>query len=352
MPFNRPSLQTLIARNQGDIESNLPGSDAKVRRSNLGVIARLIAGTAHGLYGFIDWASRQILPFEAEAEELDRHANFWLSQPRKPAVPAQGNIQVTGTNGTLVPAATIWVRADGAEFESVAEATIDGATSIEVEARVAGAAGNTASAAGLVLASPIAGVNGSASVMSPGLTGGADVETDDALRARVLARPKQPPHGGAKFDYVTWALEVPGVTRAWSYPLEQGDGTVTVRFMRDDDDNPIPDSTEVDTVQAYIEERYPVTGHVFVVAPLAAPIDFEFSALTPDDSATRAAITEELRDLISREAVPGGTLLITHIREVISAAAGEHDYVLVSPAANVVNATGYISTLGNITWPA
>ena len=66
------------------------------------------------------------------------------------------------------------------------------------------------------------------------LDGGTDEETDEELRARVLRRIRQPPMGGDAYDYVAWALAVPGVTRAWCSPLEMGIGTVTVRFMMDD----------------------------------------------------------------------------------------------------------------------
>ena len=66
-----------------------------------------------------------------------------------------------------------------------------------------------------------------------GLAAGSDAETDESLRARVLRRIQKPPQGGAGYDYVAWALEVPGVTRAWVYPAEMGLGTVTVRFVRD-----------------------------------------------------------------------------------------------------------------------
>ncbi|RYE88861.1 MAG: baseplate J protein, partial [Oxalobacteraceae bacterium] len=58
----------------------------------------------------------------------------------------------------------------------------------------------------------------------------------------------------------------------------------------------------------------------------------------------------ELRDLLVREAAPGKTLLLSHIREAVSTAAGETDHVLVSPAANVVPPTGHMPTFGSIAW--
>ena len=56
--------------------------------------------------------------------------------------------------------------------------------------------------------------------------------------------------GGAQADYVTWALAVPGVTRAWA-ASEQGAGTITVRFLMDDlraDDDGWPTPADVQTV--------------------------------------------------------------------------------------------------------
>ncbi len=63
-----------------------------------------------------------------------------------------------------------------------------------------------------------------------------------------------------------------------------------------------------------------------------------------------AAVAASLADLIRRQAEPGGTLLISHIREAISTAAGEHDHELISPAADVTHATGHIAVMGRITW--
>jgi uncharacterized phage protein gp47/JayE len=64
----------------------------------------------------------------------------------------------------------------------------------------------------------------------------------------------------------------------------------------------------------------------------------------------QAAVAAELADLLRREAEPGGTILVSHLREAISIAVGETNHVLSSPAADVTHATGQIATLGTITW--
>jgi uncharacterized phage protein gp47/JayE len=209
-------------------------------------------------------------------------------------------------------------------------------------------AGNRVAGQSLSLVSPIAGV--SATALAGDLVGGADLEDDDALRVRLLARIQNPPQGGAAADYIAWALQVPGVTRAWCYPEEMGIGTVTVRFVRDNDASPIPDAGEVAAVQTAIDAHRPVTAHVTVVAPTAAPLNFGIQALTPNTADVQAAVQAELQDLLLREAVPGGTILLSHIRAAISAATNETDYVLLSPTANVTNPAGSMSTMGAITW--
>ena len=355
MSYDRPDLTTLIERATADIESRLTGADARLRRSNLNVMARVHAGGMHGLYGYLDWLADQILPDLADDELLDRHASIWLKNGRLPGAYAVGQVLATGTDGAVIEVDTLWKRADGTMYATETEATIAGGQAlVTVVAVEAGQAGNAMAAVLLTLDSPIVGVNASANVTAGALTGGADAEDDDSLRARLLARIKEPPQGGSKADYVTWALEVPGVTRAWCYPEEMGDGTVTLRFVRDDDASLIPDVNEVAAVQAYIDALRPVTSHLFVVAPIADPLAFQIQ-LTPATVAAKAAVEASLRDLLLREAEPeGGTgegrVLLSHLREAISLATGETDHVLVSPVADITPAAGHMVTFGSIAW--
>ncbi|MBI4800443.1 MAG: baseplate J/gp47 family protein, partial [Desulfarculus sp.] len=98
---------------------------------------------------------------------------------------------------------------------------------------------------------------------SAGLTGGADQEADAALLARLLYRIQTPPQGGAGSDYIRWALEVPGVTRAYVYPRRLGAGSVGLTVLMDDAAyGPIPSAEDVARVQAYIDE-VDQTGHPF-----------------------------------------------------------------------------------------
>ncbi|RMG50381.1 MAG: baseplate J/gp47 family protein, partial [Gammaproteobacteria bacterium] len=95
MPFQRPTIPELIERVAADVESRLPGSDPRLRRSLLHALVRAQAGVAHGLYGYLDWLSKQIVPDTAEAEVLDRWASWW-GVPRKAASAASGDVTFTG----------------------------------------------------------------------------------------------------------------------------------------------------------------------------------------------------------------------------------------------------------------
>lgn len=350
MPFARPTLTEIIDRVIADIASRVVGVDGAVlRRSLLGILGRAEAGAAHQLYGYIDWVARQAIPDTAEAEYLERWASIWRIT-RLPADFASGPVTFTGSNGSIVPAGTIVQRQDGQQYATQADVTIaSGTATATVLASTAGTTGNTAAGVKLILLSPIAGVQSQVTVAAGGITGGDDVETDEKLLARLLQRIQNPPQGGAVADYVAWALEVPGVTRVWVSPLEMGAGTVTVRFVRDNDTPIIPDSGEVAGVQAYIDARRPVTAEVFVAAPTAVPLNMTIK-LEPNTAAVQAAVLAELQDLITRDAAPGQPILISRLREAVSIAAGESNNQITTPTADVTHTTGQMAVLGTVTF--
>lgn len=349
MPLERPTLPELVEQGAAEFESRLPGVLARARRSVVGVINRVIAGALSGLYKYAAFLNRQAWPDLAEGEYLDDRGTLW-KVTRTPAAPATGTVRFTGVDGTAVPIGTTVQRGDGVLYETTAAGVIAaGEALIAVQCVTAGQDTNAAINTALTLSSPVAGVNANATATTE-LGGGADIELDEAYRARVVANVRKPPHGGREDDYIEWAKEVPGVTRVWIYPGEQGPGTVVLRFMRDNDaGGAIPSAGEVADVQSHIDPLRPVTADLIVVAPVAAPLNFTIQLL-PDAPAIRAAVQAELEDLIRRKAEPGGTLLLSHIREAISTAAGETDHVLTAPIANVATATGQITTMGAIAW--
>lgn len=349
MAFEKPTLRELVDRAKSDINARLPGVDARLPASVLGVIAHVIAGGVHGLYGYQDYIARQILPDTADSEFLDRHASLW-GMSRKPAAPAVGNITIYGTDATEISVGMQLQRADGKLF-AVAETTrIDGTSAtVQVVAVDGGSDSNTDAGVELTLVEAVAGLESKATVAEGGLSGGTDVETDSELRERVLQRMRTPPRAGTAADYVAWALECDGVTRAWCMPNAPLEGQVTV-YIASDQAGIFPNETLLDTVQEYIDGLRPVTAEVFVVSPIKKQINIVINGLSPDTDTVRGAVKAAISDFLFNVATPGGTIFISQLRAAISGAAGEVDHVLVSPTENIICSTGELAVLGDVTW--
>lgn len=341
--FTRPTLTELIEQAQTDIEGELTGVLARLRRRVERALAFAVAGLADGLHGHLSWNADQIIVDTASDAFVVRWAGlFGLS--RTPATPAQGPITVTGTGGDM-PAGTLWVRlSDGATYSTDDDADDITSETVQLTAVVGGIDGNLAAGQTLSLVSPVADVDSSAVVGVGGLAGGFDEETIEALTDRTLDRIQHPPLGGAPGDHVTWALEVPGVTRAWEYKGVNGQGNpglgkVAVLFVCDalgsidDPEGIIPDEDKVAEVQAYLDDRSP--AQVFVVAP--TPVAFDYAAaITPSgDTGVNDAVEAEVFDMLLRDSEPGGTIALSRLNEAISNADGETAHATSSPTTDV-----------------
>jgi uncharacterized phage protein gp47/JayE len=346
MPFERPTLDALIARILTDLETNLPGVDARLRRSVENALGKALGGATHELHGYLLWLSRQLFPETAERAFLARYGGRYGLTFKAP-VAAVGNFTIGGTNGTICTAGSLWQRGDGTVYVQGPAVTIAGGTgTISLTAQLAGAGGNAELGVVLSLVTPIAGINPTGTVATGGLVGGLDEESESDFLTRLLQRMQNVPKGGGPGDYVRWALEVPGVTKAWERAAWLGLGTVGVSFLVDD---AIPNGTKVTEVQTYIDARRPLTAAVTVFAPTAVALPYTI-APTPNTAAVQAAITAQLTDFHRREAELGGTLYLSRINAAIAAAIGLDHHTLTLPAANATAAANELRTLGAITY--
>lgn len=377
MPFSRPTLSGLRSQAAADINAALPGVDALLRYSNLSIMGDVLAGMTNGLYGYLDWIARQSVPFTATEEYLEGWAAL-KGVTRKPATKATGSATFTGTSGTI-PAGTIAVRADGLQFLTLADATVaGGSVTVDVIADTAGAAGNTPPGATLSLAAGIPGINAQGSV-TDALIGGADVEGDDAFRTRMIFAYSTPSQGGSKSDYIKWALEVPGVTRAWVNPNGYGVGSVVVLFMMDTANAAFGGFPQGTNGVAADEARgtaatgdqliladalftkQPVTTLVYAATPTANTIDLTIAGIAGASTPTKAAIANAFALALLSAAEPGGQTPVSAIEAAIGAVAGTAGFVItaiacsagsVSPGAagNIASNAGALPVPGTITY--
>lgn len=345
MAFDRPTLRELITQMTTDAEREAGAK--QLRQSNLRVLPKAFAYACHALYGFITWILKQLFADTAEAQYLERQASI-QGIYRRAASKATGTLTVSYTEGATLPVGTIFMADDQTRYETTAEPEV-GRYKVPVQCLEAGTVGNREEGQTYTLVSPVTGVD--AEAVGSEMAGGAEAESDESLRERLLYRLRNPPRGGTATDYVAWAKEVPGVTRAWCFPKEQGIGTVVVRFATDElTDDGVPTSGMVQIVADHIAESAPVTAATTVVAPVAKAVDFKIKDLIPDSESVRAQVEAELKSLFVREATPGEALLISHIRQAISSAAGEEDFELLEPTADVPADSTQLLVVGEVTY--
>jgi uncharacterized phage protein gp47/JayE len=187
---------------------------------------------------------------------LDEHG-VTIGVDRKGAVTATGYIEFTGDVGTVVPAgvqvATEQVdpNVDPVTFQTTVGNVIPtgGVLALPVEAMTLGSAGNVAAGSVTVLLSPIDGVAAITNI-DP-ITGGADVETDELYRNRLILAFTGAHGAGTVADYVEWALAFPGIGYVMVEPLWNGAGTVRV-IVTDQQNNTVSQQV-VDALQGLLD---------------------------------------------------------------------------------------------------
>jgi len=362
MPFFRPSVIQIRKRRIADYEFELGSQAARLPGTVENGLAVSGSGAAHGLHGHLDDAARNAFPHLADDERLRQWGNtFGVYQIEAVRASGTGLFSPSTAGDANLPLGTIMTRADGREYEVLADTLIIGAnlvTEAPIRARIAGAEGYLAAGSFLTIQTPVAGVQSSAQV-GVDVQNGLDEESTEALRIRILARLADPPKGGGPGDYISWAKLVPGVTRAWEYPHAPKVGYVTVLFMRDLDLDPFPDPTEVQAVADELALHAPVVAP----APIAeAPVKLElfltielivepgFLAAT-----VQTNIYKSIRDMLAVRFSPqplASVLYKSWISEAISQSVGELDHKLTNPPADLAVAEKELPVLsdGNITW--
>lgn len=393
MPFNRPTLTELRQRNAAFIQSELKNIGALLRFSNMGILGDADAGLTYLHYGYLDWIAQQATPYTATDEYLSAWAALKNVFQKPAAAGTCPSVQYTGTAGAIIPAGAVLNRADGYQYtiDSVALIGGTGAGTVAITAVLpdpttdptgGGAAGNLAIGTVLTLDAAISGVS-SAFTCNVAITDGADIETEAAFRARMLLAYQNTAQGGNNADYREWALDVPGVTRAWVTPKLMGAGTVGVYIMLDGDNTTNEGGFPVGTngisqhetwgatkttsatgnqltVADYIYALQPVTALVYVCSPIATAINFTFSGLTNASAATTTAIAAAIDNLFFQNGAPGGTvaqnsvtvgtIYLSDIMAAIADIPETEGFILTAPAANVVMPTGGLPVLGTVTY--
>lgn len=353
MAFSIPTFRDILTRVQTDLGSAADGTSPRATPEY--AISRALTGVSKHLFSAVQYVIRQCSPITADETYGWRWAApFGITQGA--ATSWQGTATVTGDDTTLVPAGTEYSRSDGLLYTTDADVTIGGTetATVALTASAAGADSDNEDGQLLSLTASVTGLDTDAVVASSTAPGSNVERWDPEGKNRLLLRLRNPPKGGTAADWVSWALEVPGVTRAWAFPLLEADNSVSVAFVRDNDGAGaaiVPDSGERSTVLTHLVAKAPVTTTAKVITLTAQTVNITLSALDPNTTAVHAAIEASLADLFAREGAPGTTLAHSRIEDAISSAVGEESHVTTVPAADIVTPTNQIPVLGTVTYP-
>ncbi|MCH9712743.1 MAG: baseplate J/gp47 family protein [Proteobacteria bacterium] len=209
-----------------------------------------------------------------------------------------------------------------------------------------GALGNLSIGDSVSFANPIPNVFRTATVSTLTVTG-ANAESADAYRQRVIDRFQKRPQGGAYADYEIWGEETAGIINIYPYTSDcpgQIDVYVEATPESSGDPDGIPTTAQLNAVldsieldQSGLASRRPAGSLVNAFAITRVPFDVVITGLTVDNLATvQANITAALTEyFLERDPYIEGLSILPRLDRVSSSAVGGVIDDVVSAAGGV-----------------
>lgn len=351
--YDRPTLDALQKRMAADL-SAMPA----VLRDP---ITRSWAGSAHGLHGHLDWIGRQTNPLTCDEEILPHWAALY-NVDRLLATYAEGHALVKGNPGTTMLLDTVMRGQNGLDYKVTTPATIDTDTAqVYIRCQTAGKAGNMIAGQTLILVDPVPGFESTITVTEPGIQGGAEDETIDAWRMRVVDEwqtvTTDGARGGRTRDYKYWCRAAhPSVTTALVYPHALGPGTVLVYPICNGLNDRLPTQPILDAVELYLigtapsySGNAPATANVSVAVATPKPVEASIKLNSGYDTiANRSAIVSAIQAAVMKENSEGSVFLLAELDAAISTVTTQ--YIRLAPTADIVADQGEIFVMHDIKW--
>lgn len=244
--------------------------------SDIGIRLKVLAGEIYSVCAAVDWLKAQTFAQTAAQAQLEMRAQE-RGLSRKPAAAASGTLTFgRGTAlwfGVSIPKGTVCASSGvgAARYVTTQDAALpQGSLSVDVPAAAqeAGAAGNANPATVTVLVTPPASIE---TVTNPtAFTGGEDAESDDSLRARLLAAYAAPANGTNAAWYRQTAMACDGIHSANVVPRANGVGTVAVYLGGE---GTAPSAAQVQAVSDMLGAAKEINVNVTVQAAQTVAVD-------------------------------------------------------------------------------
>ena len=284
-------------------------------------------------------AIRLFVPDYSYGTYLDDHAKA-RAMKRRAATAANGTLTITGEDGAVIPAGSVFATASingepSVEYATVEEATIPSGGTIDVlvVCTQTGTIGNTAAATVIHVGSTITGVTSVTN--QDAITGGTEEEDDDSLIERIAEYDQSlgDSYVGSPADYKRWAESVDGVGAASIISAKDTSGLVTI-VLTDANGDPAT-TTLCEAVYNHImspddeSARLAPTGaSLSVVAPEAVAIAVKAQVVLTDGATIESVTAEYLERLQAYlpEAIQDEEIKYSRITRELSAVKGVYDY--------------------------
>lgn len=261
---------------------------------------KALAAELYDMSSKISFISKQIFPDTATGEYLDKHCQLKNIQ-RKTASKAKGKLKFSVEKPlnfiATIPKGTICTTAGPEKLQYATdylaylpipktEITID-ATAID-----AGKAYNCAAGTITAIVNPPPGIT---KVTNPkGFSGGANEETDDNLKKRLLKKIKDFSNGYNKSAILQEILSFENVAKAQVVPLARGAGTIDINVAMKDN------VTDYQTL-AHIEETLcdilPFCLNIYARHALTTPVDLSLKVFV-NDGCDREYVKQLVRSIV------------------------------------------------------
>lgn len=287
--------------------------------SDIGIRLMVMAGEVYRLEARMEWLWKQAFPQTADGPRLDLHG-AQRGVARGGSKRAEGTLvfsrYVPISFDLVIPKGTVCASSGAVEYETTQEAVLAaGSVTVSAPARaVAGGSGGNA-AAGYIntLVSEVNGINYVTNTQA--FSGGADPESDEDYRARILAGIGRLEGFGSAGYYEGIALEQAGVKSAQAGISEDG-SAVTVYVWGDGE---AVSSEAVQELQGKLSGRRPLGVTVTVQAattqkvPVGAMLKMRGGA---DFAAASAAVTAAVKEWLGKRSV-GESVYMAQVQRVI-----------------------------------
>ena len=380
MSLTTPTTKQINENIIAQLEASLGQSIPILPKSFLRVLSKALAGVFILLYKYAGFMFLQI--FVKSASDTPTLINGLSITPltqwgrligvvdRVPASNAELVILVTTEAAiSVLPSGSQLVNAtNGVTYISLGAVNLPASSQVQVRVRAAsdqqggggaGAIGNLQEFDVLTFANPLSNVNRSAEVQSQVITG-ADAETSDAYRQRVIDKFQKPPQGGAYSDYEIWGEEVSGIINVYPYTGAPGQvdlySEATVASSGSADGIPTPAQllvvlSSVTFNASGLANRRPANAFVNSLAISRTGFDVQVQGVSVDGlGAVQAAITTAVTNYFlqrepfilglsippRRDRITQGAL-ISIVDSLVSASGGTFTIVTVTQNSNAVN---------------